>query len=112
MSKYLEMPWNIEDTIENLKEVKEFMQMRVKNMNLDGKGETDAEEVAFDFDRAIKALEEVHQYREIGTVEECRKAVEKQKEMKSYCDENTCVGCPYHNTSRKDNKCMNDFIAD
>ena len=28
---------------------------------------------------AIKALEEIQQYREIGTVEECREAVEKQK---------------------------------
>lgn len=31
---------------------------------------------------AIKALEEVQQYREIGTVEECREAVEKQKPQK------------------------------
>ena len=29
-------------------------------------------------DRAIKALEEVQQYREIGTPEECRAAIEKQ----------------------------------
>ena len=29
-------------------------------------------------DSAIKALEEVQQYRKIGTVEECREAVEKQ----------------------------------
>lgn len=28
---------------------------------------------------AIQALEEIQQYREIGTVEECREAVEKQK---------------------------------
>lgn len=31
---------------------------------------------------AIKALEELQQYRTIGTVEECRAAVEKQKPMK------------------------------
>ena len=31
---------------------------------------------------AIKALEEIQQYREIGTVEECRRAVEKQKAKK------------------------------
>ena len=31
---------------------------------------------------AIKALEEVQQYREIGTVEECRAAVEKQTAAK------------------------------
>lgn len=29
-------------------------------------------------DSAIKALEEVQQYRQIGTVEECRESVEKQ----------------------------------
>ena len=33
---------------------------------------------------AIKALEEVQQYREIGTVEECREAVEKQKPKKPH----------------------------
>ena len=32
---------------------------------------------------AIKALEEIQQYREIGTVEECRKAREKQKPKKA-----------------------------
>lgn len=31
---------------------------------------------------AIKALEEIQQYRQIGTVEECRAAVEKQKGKK------------------------------
>lgn len=31
---------------------------------------------------AIKALEEIQQYREIGTVEECREAVEKQRSKK------------------------------
>lgn len=30
-------------------------------------------------DVAIKALEEIQEYREIGTVEECREAVEKMK---------------------------------
>ena len=39
-------------------------------------------------------------------------ALEKQIEMKKYCDENDCVGCLYHNTSLKDNRCMNDFIID
>ena len=40
-------------------------------------------------DMAIIALKEVQQYREIGTVKECRKAVEKQKskyiKIESYC---------------------------
>lgn len=34
------------------------------------------------FEKAIKALEEVQQYRQIGTVEECREAVEKQTARK------------------------------
>lgn len=33
-------------------------------------------------EEAIKALEEVRQYREIGTVEECREAVERQNPKK------------------------------
>lgn len=33
-------------------------------------------------DAAIKALEEVQQYRQIGTVDECREAVEKQTAKK------------------------------
>lgn len=34
-----------------------------------------------DLEMAIKALEEVQQYRQIGTVEECRKSVEICKSM-------------------------------
>ena len=41
------------------------------------------------FTTAITALKEVQQYRKIGTVEECREAVEKQKvkyiKIESYC---------------------------
>lgn len=33
-------------------------------------------------EEAIKALKEIQKYREIGTVEECREAVEKQKAKK------------------------------
>ena len=62
MSKYLEMPWSIEDTIENLKEIKEAMKEKVLSLNLHGKGEKDAEEIAFDFDRAIEALEMKQKY--------------------------------------------------
>lgn len=46
-------------------------------------------------DMAIKALEEVQQYRAIGTVEECREAVEKQnvnKELESH-DEKHILEC-------------------
>lgn len=69
---YLEMPWSMEDTIENLKQIKEIMIAKVRSVHLDGKAESDEKEVAFDFDRAIKALEEIQQYRELGTVEELK----------------------------------------
>ena len=39
-------------------------------------------------------------------------SLEKQIEMKKYCDENDCVDCPYHNPTLKDNRCINDFIID
>lgn len=41
------------------------------------------------YDMAIKALEEIQQYREIGTVEECREAVESmtEPEQMEYCNE-------------------------
>ena len=35
-------------------------------------------------EEAIKALKEIQQYREIGTVEECREAAEKQKPKKPH----------------------------
>lgn len=47
-----------------------------------------------------------------GTPDECRAAVEKQKEMIAYCDENNCADCPYNRGNMKENRCMNDFIAD
>ena len=54
----------------------------------------------FEFDQAIlmaaQALEEIQKYREIGTVEECREAVEKQKLKKPVKDKynhNCCPNC-------------------
>ena len=47
-----------------------------------------------EMDVAIKALEEVEQYRAIGTPEECRAAVEKQKAKKPKEYEDKFYGCP------------------
>ena len=47
-------------------------------------------------DMAIKALEEVEQYRAIGTPEECRQAVEKQKvdkELESHDEKHILKSC-------------------
>lgn len=92
-----------------------------------------------DLEMAIKALEEVHQYRtigtpeelqemkkdfaealsdwrqyrKVGTLEECRAAMEKQKEMIAYCNENDCSDCYCNNGNWKEtNRCMNNFIAE
>ena len=46
--------------------------------------ETGINDVFAAIDTAIEALKEVQQYREIGTVEECREAVEKQKPKKPH----------------------------
>lgn len=46
---------------------------------------------------ALKALEEVQEYRKIGTVEECREAVEKTKAkkcIKDSCPDHTHYKCP------------------
>lgn len=49
------------------------------------------------FDIAISALKEIQQYRAIGTLEECREAVEKQtpkKCIKDSCPDHTHYKCP------------------
>ena len=43
---------------------------------------------------AITALKEIQQYREIGTVEECREAVEKQKPKKIIIESYCSTECP------------------
>ena len=48
-------------------------------------------------DNAIKALEDVEQYRKIGTVEECRAAVEKIREIYEVVNEWDKVGYSYSN---------------
>lgn len=83
---YLKMPWSIEDTIENLEELKEMMQKKLIMTNYHGRGEKDAEEIAFDFDRAIQALKEDQEYKQLGTLEGVRDAMEKQKKKKTIED--------------------------
>lgn len=66
----------------------------------------------YDLKRLLEMMEEHKQYREIGTPEECRAAIEKQVAMKKHCDEEGCLNCPYQNPLLKENKCMKDFVAD
>lgn len=67
------------------------------------------------YETAIKALEEIQQYRAIGTVEECRTAIEKQKkglladEAKRIAAKAICIGCGYltgYECSYKGGNCM------
>ena len=44
------------------------------------------EKVAFDFDRAINALKENQEHKKLGTLEEVRESVEKQREKKPTYD--------------------------
>lgn len=61
------------EAIEKLKNMRLFMQIE------DNKNECKFTEDDYAANKmAIKALEEVQQYRQIGSVEECRAAVEKQ----------------------------------
>lgn len=53
-------------------------------------------EICETIDTAITALKEIQQYREIGTVEECREAMEKQKPKNPVKDKyhhNCCPNC-------------------
>ena len=62
---------------------------------------------------AIEALEEIQQYRKIGTVEECREGVEKQKPKKcviDFCPDHThykCPSCGKIHLSRYKRGCLN-----
>lgn len=55
--KEMKFPWSIQDTIENLKELKVILQEQLKRKNYEGQGERDSKEIGLDFDRAIDALE-------------------------------------------------------
>ena len=83
------------EAIEKLKNMRLFMQ--ITDENSEHKFPQDYYKAN---EMAIRALEEVQQYRAIGTPEECRAAVEKQKAkkpiMKQYFEdlEDECLCCP------------------
>lgn len=57
---YLEFPWGIEDTIENLRELKSVLQRQVRETNCDGKGAQDELDLIADqIDRLNERLEDV-----------------------------------------------------
>lgn len=53
----MKVPWSIQDTTENLKELKVILQKQLKRKNYEGQGERDSKEIGIDFDMAIESLE-------------------------------------------------------
>jgi hypothetical protein len=78
------------EAIEKLKNMRLFMQIIDKNSK-----HKFTEDDYTTNEMAIKALEEVQQYREIGTLEECRTAKEKQMSKKpNFTEDKTFALCP------------------
>lgn len=50
------MPWGMDDTIENMNEIRDMLIDQARQVNLDGKGEEDIREINFDFSRVKEAL--------------------------------------------------------
>ena len=88
----------LEEAIKILENKKEYSERITDNFLSHSRGEIkDANETIEMCDMAISALKEIQQYREIGTVEECRKAAEKQKPKKCVMDsclDHTHYKCP------------------
>ena len=73
---------------------KEAIKLLNESYIVDYEGDTDRHRINLE-KFLISTLEEIQQYREIGTVEECREAVEKQKPKKArfYSWSLNCLDC-------------------
>ena len=84
-----------EEAIKILEKKKEYSERITDNFLSHSRWEIkDANETIEMCDMAISALKEIQQYREIGTVEECREAVEKQKAKKIIIEPYCPTECP------------------
>lgn len=81
----------------------EYRRIELQIMSLKGTIKENTESFRYRIDvkeslkTAITALKEIQQYREIGTVEECREAVERQKPKKCIidsCSDHAHYKCP------------------
>lgn len=115
---YQEMPWSIEDTMDHLDKVRCSLVRQLRKINLHGKAESDIAELNYDFGRAINALKENQEYKQLGTLEEVRKAVERQQAKKPLLGGNTdkLTGdihiCPYCSGIVGVDDMRADFCAD
>lgn len=87
------------------------MKYRIKAVtNIAGKG-VDGKAYE-DMEMAIKALEEIQQYRVIGTVDECRDAMEKQKAEKPYFEPAKYADILRRYTCRRCGKFLGEYFID
>ena len=84
-----------QEAIETLQDMHDVAECRIKRGDNRGVIYIPEEELA-SFGIAIKALEEIQKYRSIGTPDECREAVEKQKtdkELESHDEKHILESC-------------------
>ncbi len=70
------------EAIKDLMKHREASTKEIERLKGKGRDFSYFQECVDSLDMAIQALEEVQQYRAIGTVEECREAMEKQRNKK------------------------------
>lgn len=79
---------NEKEAIEDLMKHRQGSAREVERLKSDGRGFSHFQTCVDSLDIAIKALEEIQQYRELGTVEELREAMEmKQKYETQWSDD-------------------------
>lgn len=105
MKDYQAIRVHMHDNMHRIETIKEFME---NNKDAD---ERECKKNIFVLEESNRALSEIQQYRSIGTVEECRAAVEKQKEKKPIQDGGKFINyykCPQCNeyVHFKDKFCM------
>lgn len=95
MGRNLKMPWSLEDTIENMDHIRDLMIKRVRQVNLDEKGEEDVREINFDFSRVREALKK-QSPRKVPDIERFGRCPECDAEFNSeLLNEYNIMFCPW-----------------
>ena len=95
MYEYKKLPWDMEDTIENMQDMKEMFKQQLHKINFEGKGIEDGKELEFDFNRAIEALEKQVPKKHInGLCPECKEILSIQSYHGEIIANRICYYCP------------------
>ena len=84
---------NYQEAIDTLQDIHDVAETRIKSGDARGVVYINPNRRA-DLKNAISAMQDLQQYEKIGTLEEVREAVEKQKRKKP-CASNRCYVCPH-----------------